>query len=187
MPQETLDPMYAALNDARAKRDAWDAVVASLEYALGIAGGNSGAALGATGGASGPPVDLPLGALMGKSVSNAIKIYMAASKRKQTTKEIAAALKEGGVESTSQNFDVIVNNTLRNLKSAGVVLQFKEGWALAELYPESLRSRLAQQESNGKATNKKKKARRAKRQKAGKTEQNAAKNETNIQELPKAS
>jgi hypothetical protein len=56
----------------------------------------------------GPPVELPTGAFLGKSIGAAIKLYLGAIRRKQTTKEIAVALKEGGVESTSDNFESVV-------------------------------------------------------------------------------
>jgi hypothetical protein len=192
MAQENVDYSYAALlADARAKRDAWEAVIDSLEKALAMGSGAPGAVSGSQAGFSGgAAVELPLGALMGKSVSNAIKIYLSACKKKQTAREIETALKEGGVESTSKNFDIIVSNTLRSLKKAGTVLQFKDGWGLAELYPESIRSRIAQQENSPKkkASSKKKKA-------ARKTAKAKAKNDTvppppkepKVQEMPKAS
>jgi hypothetical protein len=170
MAQETFD-YSAMLADARAKRAALDAFIASLEnaQAMGALGQSSGSSAGmSTLQASHSAVELPLGALMNKSVSNAIKLYLAACKKKLTSREIAIALKEGGVESTSKNFDIIVNNTLRNLKKAGVVLQFRDGWGLAELYPEGIRSRLAQQETVSKKTGRKagKSLRKAKAHKA---------------------
>jgi hypothetical protein len=88
------------------------------------------------------PMDLPTGALLGKSLPAAIKLYLGAVKRKQLPTEIAAALKEGGVESTAANFLNNVTSSLHRLKTAGEVLQFKDGWALAEFYPESLRNRI---------------------------------------------
>ena len=89
------------------------------------------------------PMDLPTGVLLGKSLPAAIKLYLGAIKKKQTASEIAAALKEGGVESTAANFLNNVTSSLHRLKIAGDVLQFKDGWALAEFYPESLRNRIA--------------------------------------------
>lgn len=94
---------------------------------------------------TGPPVDLPQGALLGKSLPAAIQLYLSAARRKQTTKEIVTALKEGGVESTSRNFENTVATALHRLKTAGTVMKFNDGWALAEFYPESLRNRLAAQ------------------------------------------
>jgi hypothetical protein len=93
--------------------------------------------------ARGSAYDLPTGALLGKSVPQAIKLYLGAVRKKQTATEIMNALKEGGVESTAANFLNNVTSSLHRLKTAGHVLQFKDGWALAEFYPESLRARIA--------------------------------------------
>lgn len=163
MAQETFD-YSAMLADARAKRAALDAFITSLEnaQALGALGqaGTVSATSGGFGQSSGPAVELPLGALMGKSVTNAIKLYLSACKKKQTAREIATALKEGGVESTSANFEIIVYNSLRLLKRAGAVLQFKDGWGLAELYPEAIRARINQQDNGSKPQTKSKKQKR---------------------------
>lgn len=192
MAQETFD-YSAMLADARAKRAALDAFITSLEnaQALGalgqaVPGGSTASGFSASGG---PAVELPLGALMGKSVSSAIKLYLSACKKKQTTPEISAALKDGGVESTSKNFTIIVNNTLRSLKKAGIVLQFKDGWALAELYPEAIRNRIAQQENGSKksTTKKKKVAKKVPKAKTATPVAPASKPDVKIQEMPKAS
>ena len=89
------------------------------------------------------PVELPVGAFLNKSLPAAIRLYLSAIKKKQTTAEIAAALKEGGVESTSENFDRVVKSSLGGLKAKGDVLRFKDGWAQAELFNPSMRKRLA--------------------------------------------
>ena len=91
----------------------------------------------------GQSMELPRGALLGKSLPAAIKLYLSAMRKKLTTREIATALKDGGVESTSENFENIVTTALNRLKAAGEVLRFRDGWGLAELYPASLRSNLA--------------------------------------------
>lgn len=160
MAQETID--YAAmLADARAKRAALDAFITSLENAQALGAlGQSGTAPSGFAVSSGPAVELPMGALRGKSVSNAIKLYLSACRKNQKAGEIAAGLKEGGVHSTSEHFETIVNNALRNLKKAGVVLQFKDGWGLAELYPAAIRNRLAQQEKGSKPAKKAKASKR---------------------------
>jgi hypothetical protein len=197
MAQETFD-YPAMLADAKAKRAALDAFIASLEAGLatGVLGQpgsviNATATItgaGATALAGSPSVELPVGALRGMSVANAIKLYLAACSKKQTTPEIADALREGGVESLSKNFTIIVNNTLRKFQKTGVVLKFKDGWALAEHYPESLRNRLAQQENGSK----KKGTAKAKKRKPGRPPKTtsagpSAKQEPQIQEMPKAS
>jgi hypothetical protein len=97
------------------------------------------------------PVELPTGAFLNMSIPEAIKLYLSAVKRKQTAREIAAALKEGGMESTAANWETTVTGALHRLKTAGSVLRFKDGWSLSEFYPESLRSRLAKEDKPRKA------------------------------------
>jgi hypothetical protein len=138
------------LADLLAKRAALDNAIAAIQTALtiGALGQPSDVELASAGGVGfngSAPVELPTGAFIGKSLPAAIKIYLSAVKRKQTTKEIATALKEGGVESTSGNFENIVTGTLNRLKAAGEVLRFKDGWGLSEFYPDNLRARLAQE------------------------------------------
>jgi hypothetical protein len=89
------------------------------------------------------PVELPRGALLGKSIPGAVKLYLSAKAKKQTTKEITVALREGGVESTSDNFEGVITGALHRMKTNGEVLQFKDGWALAEFYPAHIRASLS--------------------------------------------
>lgn len=150
------------LADLEAKRAALDTLIGSLRMAITIG------ALGPTGDidilatTSGgdiiaaqvkntSSVELPQGALLGMSIPNAIKLLLSAARRKLTTREITTGLKEGGIESTSKFFENTVTTALHRLKSAGDVLKFSDGWALAEFYPESLRSRLAAQGEQKKA------------------------------------
>jgi hypothetical protein len=111
----------------------------------------------ATGSADSQPVELPRGALLNKSLPAAIKLYLHAVKQKQTIRQIATALRDGGVESTSPNFEGVVTGCLNRLKSNGEVLRFKDGWALAEFYPENLRVRLSQAKNKAKPKGKKSK------------------------------
>jgi hypothetical protein len=101
--------------------------------------------------ATGTPMDLPRGALLGKSVPAAIKLYLSAVRQKKTTRDIATALKEGGVESLASNFETTVTSALHRLRMASEVLRFDDGWALAEFYPDSFRSRLARDVKAAKA------------------------------------
>jgi hypothetical protein len=96
------------------------------------------------GGADLQPTELPRGAFLGKSIPGAVKLYLYAMKKKQTDREIAVALREGGVESTSDNFEKVVTGCLNRMKMSGEVLRFKDGWGLAEFYPAHLRSSLSQ-------------------------------------------
>jgi hypothetical protein len=108
---------------------------------------DSGAFMASGGGGRGDhaSIELPTGAFLNKSVPEAIKLFLSAVRKKQTGKEIADALREGGIESTSRRFDKTVLGTMYRMKDAGVLLQFKDGWGLAELYPEHLRNRIAQE------------------------------------------
>jgi hypothetical protein len=90
------------------------------------------------------PVDLPVGLLSSKSLPDAIKLYLGAVRKKQTNKEIEAGLKEGGVETTAQNFSSSVAGALFRLRKSGDVLRFKDGWGLSGHYPEHLRAKLSQ-------------------------------------------
>ena len=151
-----------------AKRAALDALIGSYRAALSLGAlGQPGdvdvpAYRGPGGPGGGAAVDLPQGALLGKSLPAAIHLYLSAIRRKQTTKEIVTALKDGGVESTSRNFDNTVATALHRLKAAGTVLKFNDGWALSEFYPESIRSRITAQ-ADQKATARKTATTRRKR------------------------
>jgi hypothetical protein len=168
MASDKLD-FAAVLAVLEAKRAALDTLIGSFRAAmsmgaLGQFGDIDVAAVGI--GASGPsmkasgPIDLPQGALLSMSLPAAIKLYLSVARRKQTTREIATALKEQGVESTSRNFENTVTTALHRLKNAGDVLKFNDGWALAEFYPENLRSRIAAQGEQKAATKKAKSRKR---------------------------
>ena len=192
MAQESID-YSAMLADARAKRAALDAFITSLENAQALGALGQAGSVASGGVSGGPAVELPMGALRGKSVTNAIKLYLSACRKNQTTREIAAGLKDGGVHSTSDHFETIVNNSLRSLKKAGVVLQFKDGWGLAELYPAAIRARILQQGNEPKKASKKKpKKPRRKRDSEASAKKRSSTDEGNesgpkLQEMPKAS
>jgi len=111
-------------------------------------------------GLAGAPMELPQGALLGKSLPAAIKLYLSAIKKKQSIREIANALREHGVESTAKNFETSITSAVYRLRDAREVLRFKDGWALAEFYPESLRRSIS--EKNGSPKPKKAKKRSGK-------------------------
>ena len=164
---------YAAvIADLKAKRMALDGLIGSFEAA------QAQGALGHQGEVSLPhavdayigdsPVDLPVGILLGKSIPAAIKMYLGAVKKKMTNREIANALSEHGVESTSDNFEGVVSGALKRLKESGELLRFKDGWALAELYPEHLRNRISKERKPARKKSKTKKTPEAKAQTAPK-------------------
>jgi hypothetical protein len=164
----TIDP-GAILAALEAKITALQALVASWKAAIAVGAlgpiGEMPASEGVKSFGIDAVIDLPQGAFRNMSVPEAIKLYLSASKTKQTPKGIAVALKEGGLESTSDNFENVVIGSLHRLKSRGEVLKFKDGWALATHYPEALRQRLAQNGEKKKPN--KRKGKKPSSQKAG--------------------
>ena len=105
------------------------------------------------------PVELPTGAFRGTGIAAAVRMYLDAARRKQTFKQISEALREGGIVSTSSDFEKTLNTTLHRLKGAGELIQFPDGWDLANSYPESFKQRLAKDAApKAKAKGKAKKA-----------------------------
>jgi len=147
----------SVLADMEAKRAALDSAIANLKIFL-----SGRASVGEPPPPRQPisaePIELHKGALLDKSLPAAIKLYLSAVKRKMTNKEIANALREHGVESTSENFEGVVSGAIKRLGDSGELLRFKDGWALAALYPEHLRNRISQEK---KPARKKPKAKRA--------------------------
>lgn len=141
-----MEAQYAALGTAIAS------VRAVLNMnALGGSGLGGESATVPSGGvapAIGSAIPLPRGAFLGKSIADAIRIYLNAVKARKGNREIAIALKEGGAVSTG-NFDNRINGALFQLKNRGEVLRFDDGWGLAEWYPESFKTRVAEKAANG--------------------------------------
>jgi hypothetical protein len=136
----------AIIRNLKARRADLDASIASLERAYGVTVSDEGLAVPVVfNGGDSTPTELPRGAFLGKSLPAAVKLYLSAIKKKQTIREIATALHDGGVESTSDNFENVITGCLNRMKSNGELLRFKDGWGLPEFYPESLRARLSQE------------------------------------------
>ena len=160
MPDIKMD-YQTMLADAEAKRTILDNLIASLRAALAAGLGTLGempmemsAALSGQGTGMGTS-DIPKGAFLGKSVPEAVNLYLTAVRKKSTTAEIAEGIKKGGIESLSKKFEVVVNNTLYRLKDEGRLLRFDDGWGLPEWYPEGFRSRV-ERNHKGKGKTKKK-------------------------------
>ena len=105
---ENMMDYQTMLADMEAKKAVLEQAIASLKAAI-VAGalGRSGEVPPGSfsaGSSSMEPVELPVGAFLNKSVPAAIKLYLSAVKKKQTTQQITTALKEGGVESIASNF-----------------------------------------------------------------------------------
>jgi hypothetical protein len=144
------DPFLAAIE---AKIAAWTAVAETYRKAVSLDGplGDPGAVVGAVGTAAGAShahahghakVELPVGVFRDKTIKEAIAIYLGAGRRKQTNKEIALGLQNGGIATTSANFEGTVATALHRMKDDGTVLRFSDGWDLASSYPDNLRGRL---------------------------------------------
>lgn len=103
------------------------------------------------------PIDLPKGALLGKSLPAAVKLWLTSARRKASVRDIAVALRDGGVESTSPNFENVVSGALHRLKANNEVLRFKDGWAAAEFYPSTLRTTVAKAKGTSASKAKRKK------------------------------
>lgn len=150
MSNKMLD--YAAiLADLEAKRGALDNTIAALRNAivhgtLGEIGeipasangivGTTYSSLSASGG------EVPAGAFLGKSIPDATKLYLEIVKKKQTSAEIAEALRKGGMETNSKNFPQMVHSVLDRASKAdsGIVKLDRSHWGLVTWYPASLRS-----------------------------------------------
>jgi hypothetical protein len=163
-----IDAKIAALQALRASVQAAGAVGALGEANEGMAM----SAASAPNADAGQPFDLPEGAFHGKSLPACIELYLSAAKRKKTIKEIAVALREGGIESTSDNFENVINGALFRLKKAGKVLRFKDGWGLPAWYPANIRE--AATSGAGKRQSPKKKAKKAQAKSKASTPASAA-------------
>jgi hypothetical protein len=150
MSTEGID-IAAFIAAVEAKRAALDALLASLRAAAAVG------ALGAVGdipagaaqiaGSPGTPTlhngEIPAGAFLAKSIPEAAKLYLELVKKKQTSTEIAEALKKGGMESTSKNFASIVHSILdraRKNPNSGILKLDRSYWGLAAWYPAGLRA-----------------------------------------------
>jgi hypothetical protein len=138
MASET-DPVLARI---QAKIDAWQAAADSYRAALAL---EQSGELEDGGSGRRASVELPVGAFRGMKIPEAIKLLLQAARRKQTAREIAVGLREGGMETTAKNFETTVTGALHRMKGDGEVLRFKDGWDLAEAHSSALRNRLAKE------------------------------------------
>src|SRR5688500_13181114 len=98
----------AVLAAIEAKIAAWKAVADSYRAAVSLDGPLSDLGVATPEGSakrhhtpSERPMDLPVGVFRDKSIPEAIEILLAAGRRKQTNKEIAAGLQKGGIATTA--------------------------------------------------------------------------------------
>lgn len=89
------------------------------------------------------------------SIPDAIKKYLGIAKRPMGPKAIADALKQGGVLSQASHFYANVTTALKRLRDQGEVVNTKEGWGLAEWYPNTKAKADVKPKKKAKATKKK--------------------------------
>jgi hypothetical protein len=164
--KSSLDYAGVILADLESKKSVLEGLIQSLKAALSMGAlGQQGDGVtfptGPTTSTIGEPIDLPAGAFLGKTITAAIALYLSAARKKQTIREIALALKEGGVESTSPNFENVVTSAINRMKGDGEVLRFKDGWGLAQWYPAGFRNLTQDTKGNGKKKAKRKVSARA--------------------------
>ena len=136
----STDPMDLAgwLEELEKEHAARAVVIASVRQRLGLDAAAPSATV-AMPGAPRPNTDVsgPLRSdtFFRLSIPEAIKKFLNMAKRPQSPKDIAAALKQGGVLSQSSHFYANVTTALKRLRDAGDVVNTKEGWGLSEWYP----------------------------------------------------
>jgi hypothetical protein len=139
MPTELdQDPILSAM---RAKMRHLEASMTSYLAFLGIADATTGDGSSTPGGGS---TDIPDGAFHDKTIPAAIKMFLSIVRKKQTTAEIIAGLKKGGMESRAKHFNRIVRSTLERMwKTGQAVIKTGGTWALPEFFSPQVRATFA--------------------------------------------
>ena len=141
----------AVLAELEAKRVALDKAISSLRVVIasGVLFGSAEDAMPAMADSVGVGLhggDVPIGAFLGKSIPEAAKLCLQIVKKKMTTREIAEALKKGGIETTAKtSFPSIVHSILMRAarSGTGIVKLDRSHWGLAEWYPSGMRAAVA--------------------------------------------
>lgn len=82
---------------------------------------------------SGP--DIPSDAFLGLGLAEAAKKYLGMVRQKKTTREIAAALEQGGIVNRAKSFYSTVFTALKRASKGGGIVKIGNEWGLAEWYP----------------------------------------------------
>jgi hypothetical protein len=134
----------AIVADLEAKKAAIEATLTSLRSAMALGAlGQPGDSPAIPGVGSSVPMyggDIPDGAFLNKGIPEATKLYLEMVKKKQTSSEIAAALRKGGMESTSSDFVGVVNAGLNRARKlpASPLLKLGSFWGLKTWYPKGI-------------------------------------------------
>lgn len=143
MSTEPVD-YTAILGDLEAKKAALEHTIASFRQAMALGAlGQMTATDGTVSSLSVPSMsggEVPAGAFLSKSIPDATRLYLEIVKKKQTTQEIADALRKGGMESTSKDFVGTVYAGLtraRRSPNSGIVKVGKH-WGLTSWWPKGV-------------------------------------------------
>jgi hypothetical protein len=128
----------AVLADMEAKRTALDSAIAGIRQWLSLGGGSEDT-LGATSPQAEKRLDSPeikFDSFFGLSIPDAIRKFLAMTKRPQSVSDITKAFQEGGMTTTSKNLLTTVGSTLSRLKQVdGDLVSVQGKWGLREWYP----------------------------------------------------
>jgi hypothetical protein len=129
------DPYDAVLADLRAKRDAIDSTIATLESLRDGRLGIAPAAPAPAAEPSQPPDDA--GMFLGMSIVDATKKLLTIRKRSMGNAEILKDLRAGGlVLSSADPMNVIGSVLMRRFNNVGDIVRVQRGvWGLKEWYP----------------------------------------------------
>ncbi|MFZ1889767.1 MAG: helix-turn-helix domain-containing protein [Candidatus Binataceae bacterium] len=127
----------AVLADMEAKRAALDSAIAGIRQWLSLGGGyeeTSGAPLLTDRKLDSPEVKFDT--FFGLSIPDAIRKFLAMTKRPQSVSDITKAFQDGGMTTTSKNLLTTVGSTLSRLKQVdGDLVSVQGKWGLREWYP----------------------------------------------------
>jgi hypothetical protein len=127
MKYEDID-YDVVLADLEAQRDAIEKAISGIRIML------KARRRGVTGPGKQAEVIEP-NAFTGMSIPVAIQKYMEFERKPRAIKDIAQALKAGGLESDSDTFTNTVSSALRRLAAKGIVYKRKRIWILKERKP----------------------------------------------------
>jgi|SRR5687767_7628819 len=142
------------LAELRAERATLDVAIEALEKALGTISPETDTS-GTSAPNLSPPVsgvtssEIPRNAFYGMTVPEAVVSYLSVTKRKQTAREIFAALRAGGLHTNSKNLYSGVYTALVRLERAGQVGKFGREWGLSAWFPGAGRKKGKAAESGG--------------------------------------
>lgn len=123
------DGLTAAINVIRRKMGLpQEGELISAAPATAVANG-----AGAAADTSKLPVEISADTFFGMKVPEAIRKYLAMTKRPAQAAAITKALLDGGLQSTAKDFSAAVQSSLTRMR--GEIVKVPTGWALAEWYP----------------------------------------------------